>query len=332
MSWLLPGMVVGAGWAGARAMTSTSGPGLDLMAEFAGLAYFAEVPAVIWDVQRIGPSTGLPTRTSQGDIQAAYYLSHGDKRHPLLFPANPKECFEFGWLAFDLAERLQTPVLVLSDLDLGMNVWASEPFEYPDKPMDRGKVLTAEDLERLGGVWARYKDVDGDGICYRTLPGTQHPRAAYFTRGTGHNEYAGYSERPEDWEDNLDRLARKFETARSLVPGPVVDAGRAGATIGIISVGSNDPAIQEARDLLRAAGIRDQLPAPARPADQSGGARLPPSTTDRVFVVENNHDGQLQQILLSEEPICGGDLVSVARCNGLPLTARWIADTIRQKL
>jgi 2-oxoglutarate/2-oxoacid ferredoxin oxidoreductase subunit alpha len=332
------GMVVGAGWAGARAMTSTSGPGLDLMAEFAGLAYFAEVPAVIWDVQRIGPSTGLPTRTSQGDIQAAYYLSHGDKRHPLLFPASPEECFEFAGLAFDLAERLQTLVLVLSDLDLGMNVWASDPFEYPEKPMDRGKVLKAEDLQRLeaesravgGGVWARYKDVDGDGICYRTLPGTQHPRAAYFTRGTGHNENAGYSERPEDWEGNLDRLARKFETARSLVPGPVVDQID-GAAIGIVSVGTNNPAIREARDILRATGIESAyMRLRALPINHAVRDFL--HHYDRVFVVENNHEGQLQQILLSEEPVCGGDLISVARCNGLPLTAQWIADTIRQNL
>jgi 2-oxoglutarate ferredoxin oxidoreductase subunit alpha len=324
------GMVVGAGWAGARAMTSTSGPGLDLMSEFVGLAHFAEIPAVLWDVQRIGPSTGLPTRTSQGDIQAAYYLSHGDNRHPLLFPADPKECFEFGWVAFDLAERLQTPVLVLSDLDLGMNVWVSAPFEYPDRPMDRGKVLTAEDLERLGGVWARYKDVDGDGIGYRTLPGTRHPRAAYFTRGTGHNESARYSERPEDWEANLQRLTRKFETARELVPAPVVDINER-ASIGIVSVGTNDPAVQEARDLLKASGIQSSyLRLRALPINQSVRDFL--HDYRRVFVVENNHEGQLQQILLSEEPICGGNLISVARCNGLPLTAEWIADAIRQRL
>jgi 2-oxoglutarate ferredoxin oxidoreductase subunit alpha len=324
------GMVVGAGWAGARAMTSTSGPGLDLMSEFVGLAHFAEVPAVIWDVQRIGPSTGLPTRTSQGDIQAAYYLSHGDNRHPLLFPADPKECFEFGWLAFDLAERLQTPILVLSDLDLGMNVWATEPFDYPDRPMDRGKVLTAEDLDRLEGVWARYKDVDGDGIGYRTLPGTQHPRAAYFTRGTGHNDHAGYSERPEDWEANLRRLTRKFDTARELVPGPVVDEVN-GTSIGIISIGTNDPAVQEARDILQASGIRSSyMRLRALPINQSVRNFL--HDHPRVFVVENNHDGQLQQILLAEEPICGGDLISVCRCNGLPLTAQWIADSIRQRL
>jgi 2-oxoglutarate ferredoxin oxidoreductase subunit alpha len=322
------GMVIGAGWAGARAMTSTSGPGLDLMSEFAGLAYFAEVPAVIWDVQRIGPSTGLPTRTSQGDIQSAYYMGHGDKCHVLLFPADPTECFEFGALAFDLAERLQTLVIVLSDLDIGMNLWITDTFEYPDKPMDRGKVLTVEDLQRLNGVWSRYKDEDGDGIGYRTLPGTPHPAAAYFTRGTGHNEKAGYSERPEDWETNMDRLARKFETARQIVPGPLLDV-RQGAEIGIVSMGSNHPAIEEARDLLRSRGIETSyMRLRALPINQEVRDFL--HDYRRVFVIENNHSGQLQQILLSEEPICGGDLVSVARSNGLPLSAEWIAGEIER--
>lgn len=324
------GMVIGAGWAGARAMTATSGPGLDLMAEFAGLAYFAEVPAVIWDIQRIGPSTGLPTRTSQGDIAAAYYLSHGDTRHVLLFPADPKEAFEFGITAFDLAERLQTLVIVMSDLDLGMNMWISDRFEYPAKPMDRGKVLTLEQLKELGGSWARYKDVDGDGIGWRTLPGTPHPAAAYFTRGTGHTEYATYSERPEDWENNMHRLARKFETARQLVPPPVVDEV-AGAQVGIISIGSNHPAVVEARDLLRAVGIETSyLRLRALPINDTVRAFM--HSYDRVFVVENNHDGQLHQILLSEEPLCSGSLVSVARCNGLPLAAEWIAETIKSKM
>ena len=324
------GMVVGAGWAGARAMTSTSGPGLDLMSEFAGLAYFAEIPAVIWDVQRIGPSTGLPTRTSQGDILSAYYLSHGDTRHVVLFPSNPKECFEFGVKAFDLAERLQTPVLGLTDLDLGMNVWITDPFEYPAEPLDRGKVLSADDLTKLGGSWGRYKDVDGDGIPYRTLPGTRHPMAAYFTRGTGHNEYAAYSERPEDWERNLDRLAVKFETARELVPAPEVDEIE-GARIGIISLGSNHPAILECRDLLRAAGVESSyLRLRALPINQT--VRDFMHRYQRVFVVENNHDGQLHNILLSEEPLCGGELVSVARCNGMPLSASWIAAAIQQAL
>ena len=320
------GMVIGAGWAGARSMTSTSGPGLDLMSEFAGLSYFAEVPAVIWDVQRIGPSTGLPTRTNQGDIQSAYYMGHGDKCHVLLFPSDPRECFDFGVISFDLAERLQTLVIVMSDLDIGMNLWITDEFTYPEQPMDRGKVLTAEDLQQLNGVWGRYKDVDGDGIGYRTLPGTKHPAAAYFTRGTGHNEYAGYSERPEDWEQNMDRLERKFETARGLVPGPVTDR-RDGAEVGIISFGSNHPAVEEARDLLRAQGIETSyMRLRALPVNQEVRDFL--HEYRRVFVVENNHAGQLQQILLSEEPICGGDLVSVARSNGLPLSAAWIAGEI----
>ena len=322
------GMVIGAGWAGARAMTSTSGPGLDLMSEFGGLAYFAEVPAVIWDVQRIGPSTGLPTRTSQGDIQDAYYLGHGDTRHVLLFPASPSECFDFGGLAFDLAERLQTLVMVLSDLDIGMNLWISDPFRYPEGHMDRGKVLTAEDLTRLGGAWARYKDLEGDGIGYRTLPGTAHPMAGYFTRGTGHTEDAVYSERPDVWERNMHRLARKLETARQLVPGPVLDIVE-DATIGIVSIGSNDPAIAEARDLLREAGVSSSyMRLRALPINEEVREFL--HSYSRVFVVENNHTGQLQQILLSEEPVCGGDLVSIARCNGLPLTAVWIAEAIRK--
>ncbi len=324
------GMVVGAGWAGARAMTATSGPGLDLMGEIAGLAYFAEVPAVIWDVQRIGPSTGLPTRTSQGDISAAYYLSHGDKRHVLLFPADPKEAFEFGHVALDLADRLQTLVIVLSDLDLGMNVWVSDKFEYPEKPLDRGKVLTLEQLKELHGTWGRYKDVDGDGIGWRTLPGTPLAAAAYFTRGTGHTEYATYSERPEDWEQNMDRLARKFDTARSLVPAPVLDEAK-DAPIGIISIGSNHPAIVEARELLAAAGIESSyMRLRALPINDTVRAFL--RGYNRIFVVENNHDGQLHQILLSEEPLCSGGLLSLARSNGLPLTAAWIAEQIQKRI
>jgi 2-oxoglutarate ferredoxin oxidoreductase subunit alpha len=324
------GMVVGAGWAGARAMTATAGPGLDLMAEFAGLAYFAEVPAVIWDIQRIGPSTGLPTRTSQGDISEAYYLSHGDTRHVLLFPADPAEAFEFGNTSLDLAERLQTLVIVLSDLDLGMNVWISPKYKYPETPLDRGKVLSLEQLQELGNSWGRYKDVDGDGITWRTLPGTKHSAAAYFTRGTGHTEMATYSERPEDWENNLKRLRRKFDTARDLVPAPVVDAP-AGARIGIISVGSNHPAIVETRDLLREQGIETAyMRLRALPINNT--VREFMQSYDKVFVVENNFDGQLRQILLSEEPVCGGGLVSVSRCNGMPLTATWIAEQINKGL
>src|SRR5208282_1941553 len=211
------GMVLGAGWSGARSMTATAGPGISLMAEFAGLGYYVEIPGVIWDIQRVGPSTGLPTRTSQGDIDFVARLSHGDTRHPMLLPCSVSECFSMASEAFNLAEQLQTPVFVMSDLDLGMNNWMSEPFQYPEKPINRGKVLTAEDLERLGG-FARYKDVDGDAVGYRTLPGTDHPGAAWFARGSGHNEKSAYSERPDDYANNMDRLARKFDTARRLVP------------------------------------------------------------------------------------------------------------------
>ena len=211
------GMVLGAGWAGARSMTSTSGPGISLMAEFIGLGYYTELPGVFFDIQRVGPSTGLPTRTMQGDVLSCALLSHGDTKHILLLPSSVEECFSMAIEAFDLAEQFQTPVFVLSDLDLGMNNWMAHPFDYPEKPIARGKVLNEEDLKRLGG-FARYKDVDGDGIPYRTLPGTAHPNAAYFTRGSGHNEKAQYSERPDDYVNNMDRLARKFETARKFVP------------------------------------------------------------------------------------------------------------------
>jgi 2-oxoglutarate/2-oxoacid ferredoxin oxidoreductase subunit alpha len=324
------GMVLGAGWAGARAMTSTSGPGLSLMAEFAGLAYFAEIPAVIWDIQRIGPSTGLPTRTGQQDILFAYYLSHGDTRHVVLFPSTSAECFEFGGKALDLAERLQTLVLVLSDLDLGMNLSISDPFVYPEQPIDRGKVLNVEDLKELGGSWGRYKDVDGDGIAYRTLPGTKHNLAAYFTRGTGHNEYASYSERSDDWEHNLERLHRKFNTARDLVPAPVVDE-RPGASLGIISLGSNDAAVQEARDQLQDAGVEaSYLRLRALPINQT--VRDFMARHDTVVVVENNFDGQLYRILAAEEPQFGAKLVSVAKSDGLPLAAQWIASAILNRV
>ncbi len=216
------GMVLGASWAGARAMTSTSGPGISLMAEFIGLGYYAEIPAVVWNIQRVGPSTGLPTRTSQGDVLSSFLLSHGDTKHLLLFPSSVGECYEMASTAFDLAERFQTPVFVMSDLDLGMNVWMSDPFPYPEKPIDRGKVLSAADLDKVGS-FGRYRDVDGDGIPYRTLPGTNHPLAAYFTRGSGHTPDAEYSERATDYVTNLDRLSKKFDTARAHVPAPVVD-------------------------------------------------------------------------------------------------------------
>jgi 2-oxoglutarate ferredoxin oxidoreductase subunit alpha len=320
------GMVLGASWAGARAMTATSGPGISLMSEFVGLGYFAEIPAVIWDIQRMGPSTGLPTRTSQGDILSTYWLSHGDTHHPILFPADPKEAFEMAGTAFDLAERLQTPVFVLSDLDLGMNLWICDEFDYPEQPMDRGKVLSAEELKALGGKWGRYADEDGDGIGPRTLPGTRHPLAAYFTRGTGHTPYATYSERPEDWEGNMIRLARKFETARHLVPAPIEDDVE-GAKVGIISLGSNHPAIIEARARLSNAGIETgYMRLRALPIDVE--VRHFVERHDKVFVVENNFDGQLHHILTADMPDLAAKMISASKCDGLPLSARWITEQV----
>jgi 2-oxoglutarate/2-oxoacid ferredoxin oxidoreductase subunit alpha len=325
------GMVLGAGWAGARAMTATSGPGISLMSEFVGYGYFAEIPAVIWDVQRMGPSTGLPTRTSQGDILSTYYLGHGDTRHPILFPATPSECFDMAGTAFDLAERLQTPVFVLSDLDLGMNLWITREFDYPEAPLDRGKVLSADQLAAFkenhnGQRWGRYLDVDGDAIPYRTLPGTPVPQAAYFTRGTGHNEYAVYSERSDVWERGLQRLARKWETARTLVPAPIVEEAE-GATIGIVSLGTNDEAIQEARSRMGKAGLATSyLRLRALPLSKEFRAFV--AKYDKIYVVENNFDGQLHLILSSELPDLATKMVSVAKCDGLPLSARWITEQI----
>jgi 2-oxoglutarate ferredoxin oxidoreductase subunit alpha len=322
------GMAVGAGWAGARSMTSTSGPGISLMSEFAGLAFFAEIPIVIWDVQRMGPSTGLPTRTSQGDLLFVRFLGHGDSRHVFLLPGSVAECFEFGWRAFDLAERLQTPVFVLSDLDLGMNLWMSESFEYPDVPMDRGKVLTEEDLEKLG-EFARYRDVDGDGIPYRTLPGNDHPLAAWFARGTGHNDQAVYSERPEDWTDNMARLWRKHDTARSLVPAPVID-NMDGAEIGLIGFGSTLPAIVEARARLAEEGVpTDFLRLRAVPFSESVAEFV--RSHDRVYVVEMNTDGQMRQLLQLDLPDQATKIQALNHNDGLPLTARWIMEALLEQ-
>lgn len=322
------GMVFGAGWAGARAMTATSGPGISLMTEFTGLGYFAEVPGVIWDIQRMGPSTGLPTRVSQGDVLSTYYLGHGDTRHVCLLPGSVAECFEFGYTAFDLADRLQTPVFVLSDLDIGMNLWMSEPFEYPDAPMDRGKVLSAEDVAAMGS-YKRYADVDGDGVGYRTLPGTNHPLAAYLSRGTGHNESATYSEKPDDWLNNLNRLARKHDTARGLVPAPVID-DTTGASIGLIAYGSVDPAVVEARDRLRKQGVEtDYLRVRALPLEQTLADFI--TTHDHVYVIELNHDGQMCQLVRLHVPEMAGKVRSIAHCDGLPLTARFLTEAIMQR-
>jgi 2-oxoglutarate ferredoxin oxidoreductase subunit alpha len=320
------GMVVGAGWAGARAMTATAGPGISLMAEFSGLAYYVEVPAVIWDIQRVGPSTGLPTRTSQGDLLSTAFLSHGDTKHILLFPSSPHECFSFAGEAFDLAEQFQTPVFVLSDLDLGMNNWMSEPFEYPEKPIARGKILGKEDLERLGG-FQRYKDVDGDGIPYRTLPGTEHPAAAWFARGSGHNEKSQYSERPDDFEHNMERINRKFETSRSYVPRPEVHSGK--SKIGIIAYGTSHWAIMESRDQLRNEYSLevDYLRVRAYPFTREVHEFI--EKHERVYVVEQNRDAQLLSLLkLDVAPERVTRLRSIAHIHGLPLDARSVTDEI----
>jgi 2-oxoglutarate/2-oxoacid ferredoxin oxidoreductase subunit alpha len=322
------GMVVGAGWAGARSMTATSGPGISLMSEFAGLAYFAEIPSVIWDIQRMGPSTGLPTRVSQGDVMKAYFLGHGDVKNVCLLPANMQECFEFGNTAFDLAEQLQTLVFVLSDLDLGMNLWMTDKFEYPAEPLKRGKVLHEEDLKKLG-TFSRYKDVDGDGIGYRTLPGNKHWASAYFTRGTGHNENAEYSERPADWEANLHRLARKHDTARKLAPAPIIDE-KPGAKVGIISYGSADPAIVEARDYLREAGIETSYcRLRALPLEET--VREFTAKYEHVYVVEINYDAQMRSLLQLHMPEYAMRLIALNKCDGLPLTAQFLKDSIVQK-
>src|SRR5437667_1822546 len=321
------GMVVGAGWAGARAMSTTSGPGISLMSEFAGLSYHAEIPAVVWDIQRVGPSTGLPTRTSQADILSTAFLSHGDTKHIMLFPSSPHECFEMAMDAFKLAEEIQTIVFVMSDLDLGMNNWMSDPFLYPEKPIERGKVLTKEDLDKLGS-FSRYKDVDGDAIGYRTLPGTQHRAAAYFTRGSGHNAEAQYSERAEDYEGNMERLRRKFDHARSLVPAPVIETVL-DAEIGIIGFGSTHWALTESRDQLRDEHklTTDYLRIRAYPFANEISEFV--RSHKRVYVVEQNRDAQMLALLRLD---LDGELVpklrSVARLDGLPLDARSVTDEI----
>jgi 2-oxoglutarate ferredoxin oxidoreductase subunit alpha len=323
------GMVVGAGWSGLRAMTSTSGPGFSLMVEYVGLAYFSETPVVIWDIQRIGPSTGLPTRTSQGDLRLAYYMGHGDAKHVILFPGSVTECFEFGWKAFDIAERLQTPVIVLSDLDFGMNQWMTKPFEYPDKPMDRGKILWEDDLKQLSSKWGRYLDVDGDGITYRTLPGNKLSNAAYFARGTGHDEYAQYSEEPAEWENNLLRLRRKLESNTSLLPKPVINRN-AGVNISIISYGSTTVAIEEALENLTQKGYKiDHLRIRSLPVSHEVAEFT--RAHERNYVVELNRDGQLHQILRLEIPDCSMKLISLSHLDGLPLTAKWVEDQIMAK-
>ncbi len=319
------GMVLGAGWAGARAMTSTSGPGLSLMAEWAGYGYYAEVPGVIFDVQRAGPSTGLPTRTMQGDVAFAYHLSHGDTKQIVLLPGTVAEAYEFSMEAFDLADRFQTPVFVLSDLDLGMNSWMTPPLHYPEKPFDRGKVLTANDLNKIDS-WGRYRDIDHDGIPYRTIPGTEHSNAGFFTRGTGHDEEARYSEQPEVWQRNLDRLVRKHDTARTVVPAPLVDEN--GSAIAILAYGTTHHAVVEARDVLSESGIDvDYLRVRALPFSPEVAAFI--ARHDRVYVVEQNRDGQLYALLRAELPThLIGRLHSLRHYNGVPIDAHTIIDPL----
>ncbi len=321
------GMVFGAGWAGARSMTSTSGPGISLMAEFAGLGYFAEIPGVIWDIQRVGPSTGLPTRTAQGDILEVVYLSHGDTQHIALIPASVSECFDFAIEALDLAEIFQTPVFVLSDLDLGMNNWMSDPFLYPEKPYRRGKILSKKKLEELGGKWGRYLDVDDDGIPWRTIPGTDAP--SYFTRGSGHDSFARYSERTEDYKGTVDRLAKKYQTAKQYVPKPVVDR-RPRAKIGFIAYGTTDFPLQESRHQLKSERDVETSYLRLRALPFTDELKEFVAAHDRVYVVEQNRDGQMGDLIRLEVGDNQKKIRKILHYSGLPCDARSITDAVLQ--
>jgi 2-oxoglutarate ferredoxin oxidoreductase subunit alpha len=325
------GVVIGAAWNGARAFTCTSGPGISLMQEFIGLSYFAEIPAVIFDVQRGGPSTGMPTRTQQSDILSCAYASHGDTKHVLLLPEDPHECFEFAAQSFDLAERLQTPVFVLLDLDIGMNERLCEPLRWDDsRRYDRGKVMSAEELE-AGKEFARYLDVDGDGITYRTYPGTHPSRGAYFTRGTTKDRYARYSEAGPDYVDNMQRLLRKLETAKQLVPQPRLCPARQPTSLGVVYFGSTSPAMQEALDDLERDGIHlDALRVRAFPFQDEVYDFM--ADHDQVFVVEQNRDAQLRMLLVNEGQVDPSRLISVLHFDGTPITARFIVGEIAEKV
>lgn len=320
------GAAVGAGWGGLRSMTATSGPGISLMTENIGLAYFAEIPLVIWDVQRVGPSTGLPTRTAQGDLSMLYFLGHGDTSHIILIPGTVTECFEFGWKSLDLADRFQTPIFVLSDLDLGMNAWVTKKFEFPDKPLDRGRILWEKDLEKLE-TWGRYMDIDGDGVPHRTVMGNQSPRAAYFTRGTGHDVYGHYNEDPKNWSDILMRIGKKLRSAISVLPGPIVRRAKEEADIGIISMGSTDDAIREAQDKLAEKGIfADYMRVRSLPSNTA--VREFVASHSRNYVLELNRDGQLCDILSLEISEYSEKLISISDIGGMPMTAIWATDEI----
>ncbi|HEY3813240.1 MAG TPA: 2-oxoacid:acceptor oxidoreductase subunit alpha [Caulobacteraceae bacterium] len=321
------GVVVGAGWNGARAFTCTSGPGVSLMQEFIGLSYFAEIPAVIFDVQRGGPSTGMPTRTQQSDILSAAYASHGDTKHPMLLPRNPQECFEFGALAFDLADRLQTTVFVMLDLDIGMNEWLTDPLTWDDsKRLDRGKVMTRDDLD-AGKEFGRYLDVDGDGIPYRTYPGTHPSKGGYFTRGTSRDRYARYSENGADYVENMQRLLKKFHTARDLVPAPERRDAKTPSTLGVIYFGSTTPAMREALEALEDNQIHlDALRIRGFPFNDEVADFI--ARHERVFVVEQNRDAQLRTLITTELDIDPHKLVKVLHYDGTPITARFIINEI----
>ena len=325
------GIVVGAGWNGCRSFTATSGPGISLMTEFIGLSYFAEIPAVIFDVQRGGPSTGMPTRTQQADLVAAAYAGHGDTKHPMLLPADPGECFEMGAQAFDLADRLQTTVFVMLDLDIGMNEWLTTPFQWDDsRKLDRGKVMTAEELE-AGADFGRYKDVDGDGIPYRTYPGTHPTLGGYFTRGTSRNPYARYSEEGAVYVDNMERLLRKFDTAKALVPAPILRAGKRKTRDGVIYFGSTTPAMHEALEMLEAQGRSlDALRIRGFPFADAVFDFI--DQHDRVFLVEQNRDAQLKTLLMTEGEVDPAKLVSMLHYDGTPITARYIAGEIARRM
>ncbi|MGZ5907373.1 MAG: 2-oxoacid:acceptor oxidoreductase subunit alpha [Reyranella sp.] len=325
------GIVVGAGWNGARAFTCTSGPGISLMTEFIGLSYFAEIPAVIFDVQRGGPSTGMPTRTQQADLIGAAYASHGDTKHPMLLPADPGECFEMGALAFDLSDRLQTTIFVMLDLDIGMNEWLTKPFAWDDtRQLDRGKVMTRDELE-AGADFGRYKDVDGDGIPYRTYPGVHPTKGAYFTRGTSRNPYARYSEEGAVYVDNMQRLLRKFETAKALIPSPIARPAKRKTNDGVIYFGSTTPSMHEALDALEGQGRHlDALRVRGFPFCDEVYDFV--AAHERVFVVEQNRDAQLRTLLVNEGEIDPAKLVPVLHYDGTPITARFIAREIGQIL
>ena len=325
------GAVIGAGWNGARAFTATSGPGISLMQEFLGLAYFAEIPAVIIDVQRGGPSTGMPTRTQQADILVSAYASHGDTKHVLLFPEDPKELFEMAAQSFDLAERLQTPVFVLEDLDIGMNEWLCEPFAWDDKKTyDRGKIMSAEELE-AGKTFGRYLDVDGDAIPFRTLPGTHPTRGAFFTRGTSRDRFAKYSEEGAVYQDNMQRLLRKFETAKGLVPAPVVTKAPDKARYGVIYFGSTSPALREAMAALETQGLHlDTMRLRAFPFSDAVVDFI--NSHDQVFLIEQNRDAQMRMLLVNECAIDPARFISILHFDGTPITARFIIGAITERM